>query len=149
MGSTFGYCSPVEVPKTGWDVDKDGADMRKLMNALAADSHTCQPTDITPSDAPEGQWQDGLPRDGSEKEFTFMELVERARRAGAFESLIGADGDQAELDRKLKTTFSRILTRYNGRFIGDYVFLAKGHGHSRRYVIRNNSLNSMTPPELR
>jgi len=65
--------------------------------------------------------------------------------AGAFDSLLGGEG---ELDRKDRTTFSRILKRYDGRFIGDFVFTIEGEGHGRVYVFKKDGMDTTMPPEL-
>ncbi len=114
-----GYASPIASPRIDFAADQDGNDMRKLV--------------------------DGLPTDTPQRIFTFQQLVDYARQVGAFENVIGSEGD---MDRKMKTTFSRVLKRYDRRSIRDYVFLSQGQGHSRLYVLRKSDLVVNMPPEL-
>jgi hypothetical protein len=114
-----GYTSPVATPDIDCTADRDGADIRKLVDGLKADS---------PSQT-----------------FTFTELVVYARQAGAFESIIGTEG---ELDRKQNTIFGRALKRYDHRFVGDFVFIVDGQGHSRKYVFKKIDAITEMPKEL-
>lgn len=114
-----GYLSPVEVPQIDCVADRDGADMRKLV--------------------------DGLSPGTQMRIFTFLEFVDYARQVGSFESLIGTTGD---LDRKVNTIFGRALKRYDRRFVGDYVFIVEGQGHARKYVFKKADLVTSMPQEL-
>ena len=114
-----GYTSPITAPRIDCAADQEGNDMRRLVDALPAE---------TP-----------------QRVFTFQQFVEYARQVGAFENIIGSEGD---LDRKLKTTFSRVLKRYDHRSIRDYVFLLQGQGHARLYVLKKADLVTSMPPEL-
>lgn len=114
-----GYASPVAASRIDCAADRDGSDMRKLVDALPA---------------------------GTQQEaFTFQKFVEYAREVGAFEALLGGQGD---LDRKVNTAFSRVLKRYDRRMIRDFVFLLQGQGHSRLYVFKKADLVVSMPPEL-
>jgi hypothetical protein len=114
-----GYPSPAEISSVECSADQDGNDMRKMVNAISAN---------TP-----------------QKICTFSDLVDFARTVGAFESTLGTEG---ELDRKARTTFSKILKRYAGRFIGDYTFLVCGEGHNRTYVFKKPGMDVSMPPDL-
>lgn len=114
-----GYSSPITPPRIDCAADLDGNAMRTLVDALPA----------------------GTPQ----QVFTFQQFVEYARQVGAFEQVIGSEG---ELDRKMKTTFSRVLKRYDRRSIRDYVFLLQGQGHARHYVFKKPELVTTMPPEL-
>src|SRR6185437_10024826 len=114
-----GYPSPAEIPSVECSADQDGNDMRKMVNAISPN---------TPI-----------------KTFMFSGLVDFARSVGAFESTLGTEG---ELDRKARTTFSKILKRYDGRFIGDYTFLVRGEGHNRTYVFKKPGMDVSMPPDL-
>jgi hypothetical protein len=114
-----GYPSPAEIPAVDCSADRDGNDMRKLVNALAPNTLI--------------------------KKFKFQELVAFAQEAGAFDSLLGSEG---ELDRKARTTFSRILKRYDGRFVGNFTFSIEGEGHNRMYVFKKEGADVSMPPDL-
>ena len=114
-----GYPSPAEIPSVECSVDQDGNDMRRMVNAISPS---------TPI-----------------KIFKFADLVDFARSMGAFETTLGTEG---ELDRKARTTFSKILKRYDGRYIGDYTFSLRGEGHNRTYIFRKEGLDVSMPPEL-
>jgi hypothetical protein len=114
-----GYPSPAEIASVEYSADQDGNDIRKMVNAISPN---------TPL-----------------KTFKFSDLVEYARSVGAFESTLGTEG---ELDRKARTTFSKILKRYDGRFIGDYIFLVRGEGHNRTYVFKKGDMDVSMPPDL-
>jgi hypothetical protein len=103
---TAGYACPVETPQIEAAGDTDGEAMRALVVALAAGAVL--------------------------RTVDFSELVETAREAGAFDRILGPDGD---LDRSQTTKFARILKRYDRRFIGDYLFRLEGKGHARRYTV--------------
>ena len=55
------------------------------------------------------------------------------REGGLFENIIGMDN--GELGRREKTTFSRLLARYDRRTVLNYRFSLDGKGHSRRYRV--------------
>lgn len=114
-----GYRSPVEQSEANRAADRDGSDMRVLVKALPPETRM--------------------------NIFTFKELVAFAREAGAFESLIGTEGD---LDKKIITTFARVIKRYSGRYIGDFVFESMGQGHDRRYVFRKENEETAMPRDL-
>ena len=114
-----GYSSPVVMPDIDCAADRDGEGMRLLVNGLAP----------------------GVPM----RIFTFTEFVEYARQVGAFESIIGSEGD---LDRKANTIFGRALKRYDRRFVGDYMFLVEGQGHARKYVFKKADLVTTMPQDL-
>ena len=103
-----GYGSPVQSAVLQTAGDNQGDEMRKLVAAILGDSQF--------------------------KKVTFAELVSIARTRGLFERLIGSD-DQHELDRKARTTFSRIITGYKGRLLGGCRFSVEGDGQARRYVV--------------
>jgi hypothetical protein len=66
------------------------------------------------------------------KAHTFGEVIELARKQGLFESTIGTAGDT---DRRERTAFGHMLTRYHERRVLDYRFLAKGKGKTRLYEV--------------
>lgn len=103
-----GYVSPVQPAILHTAGDNQGDEMRRLVAAIAGGAQF--------------------------KRVTFADLVSIARTNGLFERLLGADGT-VELDRKVRTTFSRILTSYKDRLIGGYRFKVDGDGHARRYVV--------------
>lgn len=65
---------------------------------------------------------------------TFPELVAMARAGGLFDSIIGSV-DDGELGRSEKTSFGRLLTRYDRRLVRDFRFLVEGKGKTRRYKV--------------
>lgn len=103
-----GYVSPVQPAILKTAGDNEGDEMRRLVAAIVGDAQF--------------------------KRVTFADLVTIARSNGLFERLLGADGT-IELDRKVRTTFSRILKRYDERLMGSYRFSAQGDGHARRFVV--------------
>jgi len=106
-----GYVSPLTPSESLADMDREGNNMRLMAAGLLPDTQL--------------------------KSFSFSELVEHARSVGAFEDLLGLDEPaSASYERKVQTTISRALKRYNGRTVGNYNFHVLGVGHSRRYEFR-------------
>jgi hypothetical protein len=114
-----GYPSPAEIQSVDNSADRDGDDMRKLVNALAPNTLI--------------------------KKIKFQDLVPFAQEAGAFDALLGGEG---EVDRKVRTIFSRILKRYNGRYVGNFIFSIEGEGHNRMYVFKKEGADVSVPPDL-
>lgn len=61
----------------------------------------------------------------------FNAVVNAARDLGAFESLLGED--DYEIGRRERSTFGRLLARYDQRLVGQWRFHLMGQGKSRRY----------------
>ena len=100
---TAGFGCALETPQIEAAADTDGADMRRLVEALAME---CEPV-------------------------AFKELVGIARKNGCFEWIIGiTDNDlkPAETSR-----FGRLLARYDKRQVGIHHFLIEGKGHGKRF----------------
>ena len=100
---TAGFGCALETPQIEAAADTDGADMRRLVEALAME---CEPV-------------------------AFKELVGIARKNGCFEWIIGiTDNDlkPAETSR-----FGRLLARYDKRQVGIHHFLLEGKGHGKRF----------------
>jgi hypothetical protein len=67
----------------------------------------------------------------------FDDLVSVAREHGLFERLIDAEGD---LKPSIKSTFGKLLKRYDGRVFGGCKrFVVAGSGHSRRFRVVTES----------
>ena len=74
---------------------------------------------------------------------TFTEIVALAQANGCFEWVLGDDAS-AEIGRREKSTFSKLLTRYDRRLVGNHRFIIEGKAHGRRYYVEA-SLNQ--PPQ--
>jgi hypothetical protein len=61
----------------------------------------------------------------------FSEVVGLARERELFADMLGG----AEMDRRAKSAFSKLLGRYDHRLVGDYRFLVDGKGRERRYAV--------------
>jgi hypothetical protein len=101
-----GYGCPLETPQIEAAADRDGADMRALVKALAGDSPL--------------------------KVVQFEDVIETARSGELFEWLLPPDGD---LDRKARSTLGNLLRSYDRRLIGGYRFSIEGKGHSKRFKV--------------
>jgi hypothetical protein len=99
-----GFACPLATADIVAAADSDGEDMRQLVKAMAV-----EPTSRA-----------------------FAELIELAHAHGLFENIIGTN-DDGELGRREKTTFSRMLTRYDRRLVLNYRFIVEGKGKTRRY----------------
>jgi hypothetical protein len=100
-----GFDCPLKPANVSASADSDSDDMRKLVESMAD-----KPTPLT-----------------------FADLVQLVREGGLFENIIGID--TGELGRREKTTFSRLLARYDRRTVLNYRFSSEGKGHSRRYRV--------------
>jgi hypothetical protein len=96
--------------------DPDGADMRRLVEAMAAENRP---------------------------DYSFHSLVEIATEQGCFEHIIGvATPSETDLDfeRKLSPSqcskLGRFLERYNQRQVSAFRFVITGKGHSRRFAVQ-------------
>ncbi len=67
----------------------------------------------------------------SGKEYTFPEIVELCRENEAFIGLLG----EPEITKASRSTFGRLLGRYDHRLVEQRRFVIDGSGHKRRYYI--------------
>jgi hypothetical protein len=118
-----GFGSPLRPPKNAEEIDRDGADMRKLVESL--------------------------PKETQCREFSFSELMEIAQQVGAFENMFSVNGIYPDgLDKSAKTHIARILKRYDRRTVGGYTLRLIGQGHSRRYEFKALGVGRVMPAEL-
>jgi hypothetical protein len=103
-----GYGNPLLEAKIQNAGDTDLTDMRALCDALTSGNFTF-------------------------KAVSFEELTDICRINGLFPRLIPTDG---EMDRPEKSTFSKILQRYDRRIVGSRRFSIVGKGHGRRYQVQ-------------
>ncbi len=101
-----GLGCPLEPPAESLSPDTDGADMRALVRAIG----------------------DGSPLGTKD----FNELVTMAQTHGLFERLVGSEG---QLDAKARSSFGRLLQRYDRRLIGNSRFTICGKGRDRHYEV--------------
>jgi hypothetical protein len=119
-----GYSCPLESPSLTIAADLDGDEMRSLVLLMAARNES----------------------------LTFGEVVRLAQENVLFESMVGGAED-GDLNRKQRTSFGRLLSRYERRLIGDYRFLVTGSGKTRRYGVesirndRNDIAGEETTPD--
>lgn len=101
-----GFVCPLATADVTAATDPDAEDMRRLVSAMA---------------------DTAAPR-------TFKELIKLAREHGLFESILGTIDNATEtLGRSEKSTFGRLLTRYDRRLVLKHRFLVGGKGKSRLY----------------
>jgi hypothetical protein len=101
-----GYGCPLETPQIEAAADRDGADMRALVKAIANGSRL--------------------------KAVQFDEVVDAARAGSLFEWCIPPEGD---LDTKTKSTLGKLLRSYDRRLVGGFRFTLEGKGHARRFKV--------------
>ena len=63
---------------------------------------------------------------------SFAELVKLARSLECFEAVIG---NGAELDRRAKAKFAKLLTSYDRRLVSNHRFIIEDKGHARKYRV--------------
>lgn len=116
-----GFACPLDTPQISMPLDREGEDMRRLVMEMPI-SQRC----------------------------TFQHLVDMMRANGCFENIVGiaAEGeaefgdearpfganDRPKLGPSAVSRLGRLLSRYNGRQVGDRRFQVLGQGHSRAYV---------------
>ena len=106
-----GFSCPFETPHLTQPVDRNGDDMRRLVETM-----------------------------NEEQQYEFSTLVSIMREVGAFESIVGVDdSDDPNFPeiRKLKPAESsklgRLLAGYDQRQVGDWRFIVEGKGHAKRF----------------
>lgn len=68
----------------------------------------------------------------SYKVFKFSEIVPVAHEHGLFEWILPEHGD---MDSKSKSSFSKLIVKYDGRLIGQFRWKVSGKGHKRQYEL--------------
>lgn len=127
-----GYGCPLMRAEIEGMVDTDGADMRKLVQAmhdLEADPQAFAEQHELPQ-ALNGRGDD------HGKGYSFEQLVTLCRDLGLFDALMSDVDNLDNLKRAARTTFGYILKRYRGRQVGGLQplrFMVKGEGHSKRF----------------
>jgi hypothetical protein len=66
--------------------------------------------------------------------YTSSELVDLCRELDIFSSLVGSS--DAEMGRAQKSTFGKLLARYDNRQVDDLRFYITGTGHSKRFMVQ-------------
>jgi len=112
-----GFGCPLETASVAAAADKDGDDMRALVNAMAAAGEPMQ----------------------------FGEIVEAAKGLELFEGLLDFDADG--LRPKARAVFGRLLGRYDNRLVGGYRFKIEGKNHSRRYRVEPVNVQGVQGPQ--
>ena len=75
--------------------------------------------------------------------YTAGEIVSLCRRINAFDGLVGAT--DSDFGRSQRTSFGRLLSRYDHRQVGDSKFFITGAGHARRFrVLRLENIEPLT-----
>lgn len=115
-----GFACPFETPTLTQPVDRNGDDMRRLVEAMEI----------------------GV-------EYDFPTLVDLMRDVGAFESIVGVNEtldtptiDTRKLPPRESAKLGRMLAGYDQRQVGDWRFVIRGNGHARRFF-----KVSLTPSE--
>ena len=67
--------------------------------------------------------------------YTYNDLVDLCRKSAIFQGLIGSS--DAEMGRTQRSTFGRLLARYNDRTVGDFRFSIDGTGHAKRFFVHS------------
>jgi hypothetical protein len=67
------------------------------------------------------------------KKYSSAELAELCRKVGVFTTCVG--NSESEMLRSHRSSFGRMLARYNKRLVGSLRFVSEGKGHQRRYVV--------------
>jgi hypothetical protein len=114
-----GYGCPLERAVIEGMVDTDSMDMRRLIDALAADE--------------------------KKEEFAFSDLTDKCAELGCFDLLINDVGINGDLKPGPKSTLAGIFARYDRRWVGrenPLCLLVEGKGRTRRFKV-----SAVKPPE--